>query len=78
MSLSRRRPTLTARCPPPRSLTPRQLGERVVSRREGEAWARAKGMLFIEASAKTREGIEQVFDEVVDKVRVRTGCSHGS
>lgn len=43
--------------------------ERVVSRREAEDWARSKGMLFVESSAKTKIGIQQVFNEVVQKVR---------
>ncbi|EQC36174.1 rab family, other [Saprolegnia diclina VS20] len=42
--------------------------ERVVSRQEGEAWARSKGMLFVESSAKTKIGIQQVFNEVVQKI----------
>jgi Ras-related protein Rab-18 len=42
--------------------------ERQVTRKEGEAWAKQRGMLFIEASAKTDVGIQQVFDEVVNKV----------
>ncbi len=42
--------------------------ERVVPREEAEAWARSKGMLFLEASAKTRTGIKQVFQEVVQKI----------
>ena len=33
-----------------------------------DAWARAQGMLFLEASAKTRLGIRQVFMEVVKKM----------
>ncbi|RHY27217.1 hypothetical protein DYB32_006947 [Aphanomyces invadans] len=49
--------------------------ERVVSRREGEAWARSKGMLFVESSAKTKTGIQQVFNEVVQKV-CTLGRSH--
>ena len=32
---------------------------RAVSRREGESWARAKGMLFLESSAKTKVGIDE-------------------
>ena len=47
--------------------------ERTVSKREGEAWARSHGMLFIESSAKTKVGIQQVFQEVVHKVRGGTG-----
>lgn len=42
--------------------------ERVVSRKEAEAWARSKGMLFVESSAKTKIGIQQVFNEVVQKI----------
>ncbi|KAJ0409113.1 hypothetical protein P43SY_002247 [Pythium insidiosum] len=42
--------------------------ERVVSRKEAEEWARSKGMLFVESSAKTRIGIQQVFNEVVNKI----------
>jgi len=41
---------------------------RVVQRPEAEAWAKSKGMLFMEASAKTKEGIAQVFNEVVQKI----------
>lgn len=33
-----------------------------------DAWARSQGMLFLEASAKTRLGIRQVFMEVVKKM----------
>ena len=43
--------------------------DRIVSRREAEDWARSKGMLFVESSAKTKIGIQQVFNEVVQKVR---------
>ncbi|CAM9727706.1 unnamed protein product [Phaeothamnion confervicola] len=42
--------------------------ERVVPRAEAEAWARSKGMLFLEASAKSKVGIKQVFSEVVQKI----------
>ncbi len=41
---------------------------RVVSRDVADDWARSRGMLFMEASAKTKEGISQVFNEVVQKV----------
>lgn len=34
----------------------------------GEDLARQLGMLFIECSAKTKEGIDQAFDEVAHKV----------
>ena len=39
--------------------------DRAVSSREGEAWAREKGMLFLEGSAKNAENVKQVFEEVV-------------
>lgn len=42
---------------------------RVVQREVANDWARSRGMLFMEASAKTKEGIAQVFQEVVQKVR---------
>ncbi len=42
--------------------------EREVSAADGAEWARSKGMLFVEASAKTEKCIQQVFDEVVQKV----------
>ena len=42
--------------------------ERQVPREEAEAWARSQGMLFLEASAKTRMGIRQCFMEVVQKI----------
>jgi Ras-related protein Rab-18 len=41
---------------------------RLVARESAEEWARSRGMLFMEASAKTKEGIAQVFNEVVQKV----------
>jgi Ras-related protein Rab-18 len=41
---------------------------RAVNRDVAEEWAKSKGMLFMEASAKTKEGITQVFNEVVQKV----------
>ncbi len=42
--------------------------ERAVSRKEGESWARERGMLFIECSAKSRIGIQQVFQELLMKI----------
>ena len=42
--------------------------DREISWQEGAAWARGRGMLFIETSAKTNDGITQVFDEVVQKI----------
>jgi hypothetical protein len=53
---------------------------RVVQRETAEDWANSHGMLFLEASAKTKEGISQVFHEVVQKVPPRLLCcpAHGS
>jgi len=42
--------------------------DRAVSSREGEAWAREKGMLFLEGSAKNAENVKQVFEEVVMRI----------
>ena len=42
--------------------------ERTVTREEGEEWAKERGMLFLESSAKTCVGITQVFMEVVEKI----------
>ncbi|ORX93914.1 hypothetical protein K493DRAFT_261930 [Basidiobolus meristosporus CBS 931.73] len=41
---------------------------RVVSRKEGVEYAEKMGTLFIECSAKTKEGIHQVMDELVRKI----------
>eukprot|EP00542_Grammatophora_oceanica_P010516 CAMPEP_0194033998 /NCGR_PEP_ID=MMETSP0009_2-20130614/6438_1 /TAXON_ID=210454 /ORGANISM="Grammatophora oceanica, Strain CCMP 410" /LENGTH=322 /DNA_ID=CAMNT_0038674733 /DNA_START=60 /DNA_END=1025 /DNA_ORIENTATION=+ len=41
---------------------------RKVDRELSEEWARDEGMLFLEASAKTKLGIRQVFMEVVQKI----------
>ena len=41
---------------------------RTVARDTADEWARTRGMLFMEASAKTKEGIAQVFNEVVQKI----------
>mmetsp|Transcript_15326 Transcript_15326/g.32447 ORF Transcript_15326/g.32447 Transcript_15326/m.32447 type:complete len:242 (+) Transcript_15326:235-960(+) len=42
--------------------------ERQVDRAEAEEWARNQGMLFLEASAKTRTGVQESFMEVVHKI----------
>ncbi|XP_037075800.1 ras-related protein Rab-18-B-like [Pollicipes pollicipes] len=42
--------------------------ERVVSRQEGMAFARRHQMLHIESSAKTREGVQLAFEELVQKI----------
>lgn len=44
------------------------LPEVQVSRTEGEEFAFAQSMMFIETSAKTRQGIKQAFEEVVFKI----------
>lgn len=42
--------------------------ERKVQRDQADVWAQSRGMLFMEASAKTTAGISQVFNEVVQKI----------
>lgn len=42
--------------------------ERVVSTKEAEAWAREKGMLFLESSAKNASGVKEVFEELVARI----------
>mmetsp|Transcript_34732 Transcript_34732/g.81087 ORF Transcript_34732/g.81087 Transcript_34732/m.81087 type:complete len:204 (+) Transcript_34732:78-689(+) len=39
-----------------------------VTREEGEEFAFANSMMFIETSAKTRQGIKQAFEEIVFKI----------
>ncbi|KAL3095453.1 hypothetical protein niasHS_007552 [Heterodera schachtii] len=41
---------------------------RMVSREEGLQFAKKHRMLFIEASAKTREGVQCAFEELVEKI----------
>ena len=43
-------------------------GARVVSKEEGQKCARKHQMMFIEASAKTREGVACAFEELVEKI----------
>lgn len=42
--------------------------ERQIDRQEAEEWAMNQGMLFLEASAKTRTGVQESFMEVVHKI----------
>jgi len=42
--------------------------DREVSKEEGMQYAKKHSMLFIEASAKTREGVHCAFEELVDKI----------
>jgi len=44
------------------------LPDQQVTRAEGEEFAFANSMMFIETSAKTRQGVKQAFEEVVFKV----------
>eukprot|EP00612_Vaucheria_litorea_P002677 CAMPEP_0171458116 /NCGR_PEP_ID=MMETSP0945-20130129/3922_1 /TAXON_ID=109269 /ORGANISM="Vaucheria litorea, Strain CCMP2940" /LENGTH=206 /DNA_ID=CAMNT_0011983857 /DNA_START=105 /DNA_END=722 /DNA_ORIENTATION=+ len=41
---------------------------REVPREEAENWARSKGMIFLETSAKTQVGIQEAFSEVAHKI----------
>jgi len=41
---------------------------RQVSRKEGEAYARKMSAMFIETSARTRQGVRETFEEVVRKI----------
>ena len=46
-----------------------------MTRDEGLKFARKYHMLFIEASAKTKEGVQCAFEELVEKVTTATrGC----
>ena len=46
-----------------------QDSEKAVSREEGEALAKELGCMFLECSAKTRENVEQCFEELALKVQ---------
>jgi len=45
--------------------------DRVIAREQGSAFARAHGMMFIECSAKTKDGVQQAFHELVQKVHMQ-------
>ena len=44
------------------------LGTRVVSKQEGERMAQQHGMMFIETSAKNKIGVQEAFEELVNKI----------
>ena len=52
--------------------------KRQVSRKEGEGWAHEHSMLFIESSAKTRVGIQQVFNECIMQILDNAALVHSS
>ncbi|CAD5208284.1 unnamed protein product [Bursaphelenchus xylophilus] len=51
---------------------------REVSTEEGLAFARKHRMLFIEASAKTREGVQCAFEELIEKILQTPGLWEGN
>ena len=48
-----------------------------MNKEEGLKFARKHHMLFIEASAKTKEGVQCAFEELVEKVRFFFSSSLG-
>jgi Ras-related protein Rab-18 len=48
-----------------------QESERAVTKKEGIEFAREYGCLFLECSAKTKVNVEQCFEELVLKVRIK-------
>jgi len=51
---------------------------RVVSREEGLQFAKQHKMLFIEASCKTKEGVECAFEELIEKILQTPGLWQSS
>ena len=47
----------------------------MIERAEGEAYAKRHKMLFIEGSAKTEEGVQDAFEELVTKVEINVVLS---
>lgn len=45
--------------------------ERAVSLKEAQAWARAHGLEYCEASALTGEGVDELFEHLIDAVVAR-------
>ncbi len=45
-----------------------QKEKRTVSIEEGRSYAREQGAMYIETSAKTQQGIEQAFEELIEKI----------
>eukprot|EP01115_Flamella_aegyptia_P008443 TRINITY_DN351_c0_g1_i1.p1 TRINITY_DN351_c0_g1~~TRINITY_DN351_c0_g1_i1.p1 ORF type:complete len:132 (+),score=38.44 TRINITY_DN351_c0_g1_i1:340-735(+) len=51
--------------------------DREVSVNQGEELAKEKGMVFIETSAKTKKGIKQAFQEIVQQIIDQKGFDSG-
>lgn len=45
-----------------------RIEDRAVATRDGEAWARAHGCLFLEASAKSEDNVASCFEEVIARI----------
>ena len=51
--------------------------QREVPTEEAELWAQEEGLLFVEASAKTSEGVREVFEKVREGVGGVVRCTRG-